>query len=50
MTVGKLMEEYEACISVLRKSQSTRRTVSLKRIAPVNFSKEVSAAKLFFDE
>uniref|UniRef100_A0A1D1ZCP1 Protein-tyrosine sulfotransferase n=1 Tax=Anthurium amnicola TaxID=1678845 RepID=A0A1D1ZCP1_9ARAE len=40
MTVGKLMEAYEVCISSLRKSQSTRRTMSLKRIAPANFSKE----------
>ncbi|CAA7390461.1 unnamed protein product [Spirodela intermedia] len=40
MTVGKLMEAYEECISILRKSQSTRRTASLKRISPVNFSKK----------
>ncbi|XP_038970955.1 protein-tyrosine sulfotransferase [Phoenix dactylifera] len=40
MTVGKLMEAYEACISTLRKSQANRRTMSLKRIAPANFSKE----------
>ncbi|MQL95637.1 hypothetical protein Taro_028312 [Colocasia esculenta] len=40
MTVETLMEAYEVCISGLRKSQSTRRTMSLKRIAPANFSKE----------
>nr|XP_010935878.1 protein-tyrosine sulfotransferase isoform X4 [Elaeis guineensis] len=40
MTVGKLMEAYEACTSTLRKSQANRRTMSLKRIAPANFSKE----------
>lgn len=36
------MEAYEVCISSLWKSQSARRTTSLKRIAPANFSKEVS--------
>ncbi|XP_020106119.1 protein-tyrosine sulfotransferase-like isoform X1 [Ananas comosus] len=40
MTVEKLMGAYEECISSLRKSQSTRRSMSLKRIAPANFSKE----------
>ncbi|XP_044481655.1 protein-tyrosine sulfotransferase-like isoform X2 [Mangifera indica] len=40
MTVGKLMQDYEACISSLRSSQATRRINSLKRISPVNFSKE----------
>ncbi|KAJ0020199.1 hypothetical protein Pint_32154 [Pistacia integerrima] len=40
MTVGKLMQAYEVCISSLRKSQATRRINSLKRISPVNFSKE----------
>ncbi|XP_042418780.1 protein-tyrosine sulfotransferase-like isoform X3 [Zingiber officinale] len=40
MTVGKLMEAYEKCSSNLRKSQSTRRTMSLKKISPVNFSKK----------
>ncbi|XP_044506855.1 protein-tyrosine sulfotransferase-like isoform X2 [Mangifera indica] len=40
MTVGKLMQDYEVCISSLRKSQATRRINSLKRISPVNFSKE----------
>lgn len=39
MTVGKLMDTYEACISNLRSSQSGRRISSLKRI-PVNFTKE----------
>uniref|UniRef100_A0A7C9DFK1 Uncharacterized protein n=1 Tax=Opuntia streptacantha TaxID=393608 RepID=A0A7C9DFK1_OPUST len=40
MTVGKLMEAYEVCITSLRKSQSRRRINSLTRIAPVNFTKE----------
>ncbi|XP_039116800.1 protein-tyrosine sulfotransferase [Dioscorea cayenensis subsp. rotundata] len=40
MTVQKLMDDYEVCISNLRKSQSTRRTFSLRWIAPANFSKE----------
>ncbi|XP_061353895.1 protein-tyrosine sulfotransferase isoform X2 [Gastrolobium bilobum] len=40
MTVGKLMDAYEVCISNLRKTQSRRRISSLKRISPVNFSKE----------
>ncbi|KAI4322274.1 hypothetical protein L6164_021985 [Bauhinia variegata] len=40
MTVGELMEAYEDCISGLRKAQGRRRTSSLKRISPVNFSKE----------
>ncbi|KAI3738695.1 hypothetical protein L2E82_28792 [Cichorium intybus] len=40
MTVGKLMENYETCISSLRLSQSQRRTASLKRISPANFTKE----------
>ncbi|KAL5764052.1 hypothetical protein ACOSP7_016397 [Xanthoceras sorbifolium] len=40
MTVGKLMESYEGCISSLRKSQAHRRVNSLKRISPANFSKE----------
>ncbi|KAJ4978819.1 hypothetical protein NE237_009599 [Protea cynaroides] len=40
MTVGKLMEAYETCISNLRKAQSRRRSMSLKKISPVNFSKE----------
>ncbi|KAL5056088.1 hypothetical protein RYX36_036770 [Vicia faba] len=39
MTVGKLMDSYEVCISNLRKSQSGRRISSLKRV-PVNFTKE----------
>ncbi|WOK96846.1 protein-tyrosine sulfotransferase-like isoform X2 [Canna indica] len=39
MTVDKLMEKYEKCISNLRKSQATRRTMSLQKIAPVNFSR-----------
>ncbi|KAJ0966481.1 hypothetical protein J5N97_023398 [Dioscorea zingiberensis] len=40
MTVQKLMDDYEICISSLRKSQSARRTFSLKWIAPANFSNE----------
>ncbi|XP_037493249.1 protein-tyrosine sulfotransferase isoform X2 [Jatropha curcas] len=40
MTVKTLMEAYEDCISNLRKAQARRRTNSLKRIAPANFSKE----------
>ncbi|XVE79772.1 hypothetical protein DITRI_Ditri14bG0083300 [Diplodiscus trichospermus] len=40
MTVGKLMETYEVCISSLRKTQSRRRIASLKRISPANFTKE----------
>ncbi|KAL8262991.1 hypothetical protein R6Q59_024340 [Mikania micrantha] len=40
MTVGKLIETYETCISSLRSSQSQRRTASLKKISPANFTKE----------
>ncbi|KAK9676710.1 hypothetical protein RND81_11G094500 [Saponaria officinalis] len=40
MTVQKLMEAYEVCVSGLRKSQSRRRVISLSRISPVNFTKE----------
>ncbi|KAK4539667.1 hypothetical protein RGQ29_031889 [Quercus rubra] len=40
MTVEDLMEAYEGCISSLRKTQAARRTASLKRISPANFSKE----------
>nr|XP_018680681.1 PREDICTED: protein-tyrosine sulfotransferase-like isoform X4 [Musa acuminata subsp. malaccensis] len=40
MTVGRLMEIYETCISSLRKTQASRRTLSLKRVAPANFSKK----------
>lgn len=40
MTAGELMDAYEVCISNLRKAQSRRRNVSLKRISPVNFTKE----------
>ncbi|KAJ0623614.1 putative protein-tyrosine sulfotransferase [Helianthus annuus] len=40
MTVGKLMENYETCISSLRSSQSQRRTASLKKVSPANFTKE----------
>ncbi|XWS74293.1 hypothetical protein CRYUN_Cryun02cG0202600 [Craigia yunnanensis] len=40
MTVGKLMETYEVCISSLRKTQARRRIASLKRISPANFTKE----------
>lgn len=41
MTVGKLMEAYETCIAKLRKSQSHRRKISLKKVKEANFSKEV---------
>ncbi|XP_027347137.1 protein-tyrosine sulfotransferase isoform X2 [Abrus precatorius] len=40
MTVRELMNAYEVCISNLRKAQSRRRISSLKRISPVNFTKE----------
>ncbi|OIW05811.1 hypothetical protein TanjilG_23597 [Lupinus angustifolius] len=40
MTVGELMNSYEGCTSNLRKSYSGRRIASLKRISPVNFSRE----------
>ncbi|KAL6204846.1 hypothetical protein ACLB2K_022113 [Fragaria x ananassa] len=40
MTVGDLMEAYGDCISSLRKAQTRRRTASLKRISPANFTKE----------
>ncbi|KAG8076800.1 hypothetical protein GUJ93_ZPchr0006g41044 [Zizania palustris] len=40
MTVGKLMDAYESCISKLRKSQSNRRKMSLKKVEEANFSKE----------
>ncbi|XP_020580821.1 protein-tyrosine sulfotransferase [Phalaenopsis equestris] len=40
MTVEKLMEAYETCTSSLRKSQSKRRTLSLRQIFPANFSKK----------
>lgn len=44
MTVGRLMEAYETCISSLRRTQKQRRTASLKRISPANFSKEARLA------
>ncbi|XP_029127184.1 protein-tyrosine sulfotransferase [Cajanus cajan] len=40
MTAGELMDAYEVCISNLRKAQSRRRVSSLKKISPVNFTKE----------
>lgn len=40
MTVEGLMGAYEECTSGLRKSQSHRRTKSLNRISPANFTKE----------
>jgi hypothetical protein len=43
MTVGKLMETYESCIASLRKSQSNRRKISLKKVAEANFTKAVSS-------
>ncbi|CAN6877526.1 unnamed protein product [Brassica oleracea] len=39
MTVKTLMEVYEGCITLLRKSQGTRRVNSLKRISPANFTR-----------
>ncbi|VAI82551.1 unnamed protein product [Triticum turgidum subsp. durum] len=39
MTVGKLMETYEGCIAKLRKSQSSRRRISLKKVEAANFTK-----------
>lgn len=35
------MEAYEGCISKLRKSQSNRRKISLRKVEGANFSKEV---------
>ncbi|KAF7805602.1 protein ENHANCED DISEASE RESISTANCE 2-like [Senna tora] len=46
MTVDDLMEAYEVCISSLRKAQAQRRTASMKRISPVNFSNECLNFKL----
>ncbi|XP_020964417.1 protein-tyrosine sulfotransferase isoform X1 [Arachis ipaensis] len=40
MSAKELMGAYEGCISNLRKAQSSRRIASLKRISPVNFTKE----------
>lgn len=40
ITVKKLTEAYEGCISGLRKTQGSRRSASLRRISPANFSKE----------
>ncbi|XP_058094491.1 protein-tyrosine sulfotransferase-like isoform X2 [Magnolia sinica] len=40
MTVVKLMEAYEVCSSGFRKTLSTRRNISFKRISIVNFSDE----------
>ncbi|KAL4576950.1 hypothetical protein LXL04_013051 [Taraxacum kok-saghyz] len=40
MTVEKLMETYETCVSKLRSTQSKRRINSLRRIFPANFTKE----------
>uniref|UniRef100_A0ACD5XQA2 Uncharacterized protein n=1 Tax=Avena sativa TaxID=4498 RepID=A0ACD5XQA2_AVESA len=39
MTVGKLMESYESCIGKLRKSQTSRRRISLKKVQEANFTK-----------
>lgn len=41
ITLEKLTEAYETCISSLRKSQAERRNMSLNRISPTNFTKEV---------
>lgn len=35
------MEAYETCVSSLRKTQAQRRNMSLNRISPANFTKEV---------
>lgn len=40
LTVGKLTEAYETCISNLRSTQAERRAKSLKKISPANFTKE----------
>ncbi|GJT06443.1 protein-tyrosine sulfotransferase-like protein isoform X3 [Tanacetum coccineum] len=40
MTVGKLMETYETCVTKLRSTQSKRRVNSMRRISPTNFTKE----------
>ncbi|CAN4119320.1 unnamed protein product [Withania somnifera] len=40
MTAGRLMDEYESCISNLRKTQAERRVTSLKKIYPANFTSE----------
>lgn len=40
MTVAKLMETYESCIAKLRKTQSSRRKISLKKVEEANFTKE----------
>nr|GMC72596.1 protein-tyrosine sulfotransferase-like isoform X1 [Ipomoea batatas]GMD22641.1 protein-tyrosine sulfotransferase-like isoform X1 [Ipomoea batatas] len=40
MTAGKLIEAYEICMKSLRSTQAQRRTNSLKRVSPANFTKE----------
>nr|GMD25373.1 protein-tyrosine sulfotransferase [Ipomoea batatas] len=40
MTAGKLIEAYEICMKTLRSTQAQRRTNSLKRVSPANFTKE----------
>ncbi|CAH9097490.1 unnamed protein product [Cuscuta epithymum] len=40
MTAEKLINAYEACVKSLRSSQSERRTKSLMKIYPANFTKE----------
>ncbi|CAN1171884.1 Protein-tyrosine sulfotransferase [Linum perenne] len=40
MTLEKLMDHYGKCVKKLRKTQSSRTTISFKQIAPANFSKE----------
>ncbi|KAL7153876.1 hypothetical protein ABFS83_04G197500 [Erythranthe nasuta] len=52
LTVGKLMEAYESCISNLRNSQAERRVNSLKRISPANFTKEArrQVSKILIEE
>jgi len=41
MTIGKLMEAYETCIAELRKVESSRRKISLKKVE-ARFPKEVT--------
>lgn len=48
MTAGKLIEAYEICMKTLRSTQAQRRTNSLKRVSPANFTKEVNSGKKYF--
>lgn len=40
VTTGKLIKAYQSCITPLRNTQTDRRINSLKKISPVNFTKE----------